>query len=100
MLLSAHADRVTALRALQVALTDYPPLACALVEADGYPALSVSRVDGHGSRTIRCAYLRDTGDWWFTGTDRHDLPTWIARTRDPRNAARVVALDLLKEPKA
>ncbi|GAA2609839.1 hypothetical protein GCM10010411_50250 [Actinomadura fulvescens] len=98
VLVPAHADRVEALRLLRSTITEHPGLTCVLVEHGGFPALSVVRIDGGGSRTVLCTYSGRAGEWWFTGLSRNGSVVWLAPTREPQRAARAIADDLMPRP--
>ncbi|GAA4230246.1 hypothetical protein GCM10022254_24590 [Actinomadura meridiana] len=78
---SVHAERVEFFRALQVELCDARDLAAVIAEENGYPVLSVTRVDGQRSIVVGCVYWR--GVWWFATPDMNAF----ARADDARGAA-------------
>lgn len=89
-----HSERLDALRALQVELTAARDLACVLVASGGYPALSVARLDGRGSMTLGCAYLRVEGTWWYVARRPDGGAERLAPVRETIEAARIVVADM------
>lgn len=67
ILAPVHAERVEFFRALQVELSDARDLAAVIADENGYPILSITRVDGTRSLTVGCVYWR--GAWWFATPD-------------------------------
>lgn len=80
-----HSERLELLRALQVALTNVRELAAVLCEDGGYPALSVSRLDGGGSMRVGCIYHKADRDWWYVTPDHG--ARWLSPSYDIRSAA-------------
>ena len=80
---SLHSERADALRAIQVEITmSATYLTAVLVEEDGYPVLSVARVDA-SRRSTRVGCLYQDGAWHFATPD-HGV---IGPTREPRSSA-------------
>lgn len=79
-----HAERVGFFRALQVELSDAWDLAAVIADENGYPILSITRVDGTRSLTVGCAYRR--GTWWFATPD---MPTFARADNAPSAAAAI-----------
>ncbi|MFC6885163.1 MULTISPECIES: hypothetical protein [Actinomadura] len=90
VLAPVHSERLEALRALQVELTAARHLACVLVASGGYPALSVARLDGRGSMTLGCAYLRVEGAWWYVARRPDGGAERLAPVRETIATARLV----------
>ncbi|MFC4053339.1 hypothetical protein ACFOY4_26945 [Actinomadura syzygii] len=64
---SVHGERLAFFRALQVELSDAREIAAVIADDNGYPVLSITRVDGTSSLTVGCVYWR--GSWWFATPD-------------------------------
>ncbi|WP_131738872.1 hypothetical protein [Actinomadura roseirufa] len=100
MIASVHSERTTALGILDMYLSAVKSVACALVAADCYPALSVRRVDGRGGTlVVGAAYHRDEGQWWFV-TREGGRTVWIAPTREPQTAANLTVAEMSKRVRA
>ncbi|TDD84100.1 hypothetical protein [Actinomadura rubrisoli] len=70
-------------------------MACALVEADGYPALAVSRVDGIGGTfTIGCAYHPRHKQWWIVTAGANGQTAWLALATAPLEAAELAIIEM------
>lgn len=90
-----HTERLEALRRLQEMLTRDRRFATVLVEHRGYPALSLSRMDGRGSMMLGCAYSGERGEWWHVEIRRDSSQRWIAPVREPAKTAYAAVSDLL-----
>ncbi|MGI5202538.1 hypothetical protein ACQEU6_13325 [Spirillospora sp. CA-108201] len=62
-----HRERLGFFRALIVEISDASDLAAVITEEDGYPVLSVTRVDATRSLIVGCLYWH--GVWYFTTPD-------------------------------
>ncbi len=95
VLTSVHSERMGALAYVREYLSGERDIACALVALYGYPALSISRVDGIGGTfTLGCAYRRPPGEWWFVTPCVSGGTEWLARMQEPFKTTQMVLADM------
>lgn len=81
-----HQERMAFFRAIQVELSDARDLAAVIVDENGYPMLSVVRVDG--SRSLRIGAVYRGGTWYYATPD---VPTFAPARHVSQAAAAIKA---------
>ncbi|WP_157430699.1 hypothetical protein [Actinomadura macra] len=100
---SVHSERLEPLRAVQRCFSDtrVRDMACVLVEADGYPALAVSRLDGiGGTLTLGCGYVSAQGRWWIMTRHADGRTVGLAPAREPLKVTQVVIAEMRRRTAA